>query len=57
MHHACLHTCARCAAQHDESEYGEHVEPASGAHSGGPFRVRVRGDVRVEELRRVLRVR
>ncbi|KXZ47771.1 hypothetical protein GPECTOR_33g653 [Gonium pectorale] len=40
---------------HEDSEYGAEVDPATGRHSGGPFRVRVNPKMRVEELRNVIR--
>jgi hypothetical protein len=32
------------------------VDPETGRHSGGPFKIRVSPDMRVEELRIVIRV-
>ncbi|GLC42997.1 hypothetical protein PLESTM_001411000 [Pleodorina starrii] len=40
---------------HDDSEYGEIQDPATGRHSGGPFKIRVSPKMRVEELRLVIR--
>lgn len=59
-HNKCFYSVSLChvpCLQHDESEYGEHMDAASGAHSGGPFRVRVHADMRVEELRKAIWVR
>lgn len=42
--------------QHTPDEYGTTVDPATGRHSGGPFLLRVRGAMRVEELRLAIRV-
>ena len=41
--------------QHDDSEYGEIVDK-QGKHSGGPFRIDVSPKMRVEDLRKVIRV-
>lgn len=42
-------------SQHDASEYGSTVA-ADGSHSGGPFVINVHPGMRIEELRRVIRV-
>jgi hypothetical protein len=54
-----LHTAPRLAPhapQHDPSEYGSTRGP-DGRHSGGPFQIAVSPKMRVEELRRIIRVR
>jgi hypothetical protein len=54
---ACTHTQnARPCMKHEESEYGEHVD-AAGKHSGGAFEVTVSPKMRIEELRKIIRVR
>eukprot|EP00955_Chlamydomonas_euryale_P054468 355827-Chlamydomonas_euryale.AAC.11 len=40
---------------HEDHEYGA-VDPASGKHSGGPFKIKVAASMRVEDLRLVIRV-
>lgn len=42
--------------QHSEDEYGAEVGP-DGRHHGGPFTIEVSPKMRVEELRKVIRVR
>lgn len=42
--------------QHGEDEYGAAVD-GEGRHSGGPFQIQVSPKMRVEELRKVIRVR
>jgi len=39
---------------HEDHEYGA-VDPASGKHSGGPFKIKVAASMRVEDLRLVIR--
>lgn len=43
------------SALHSDDEYGGEVD-AAGRHSGGPFKVQVSPKMRVEDLRRVIRV-
>jgi hypothetical protein len=42
--------------QHDDHEYGEHIDK-NGKHSGGPFRIDVCPQMRIEEVRLIIRVR
>lgn len=39
------------ATQHDETEYGEKKDPATGAFYGGPFWIEVPPEMRVEHVR------
>lgn len=41
---------------HSDSEYGGEVDPATGRHHGGPFSIMVSPQMRVEELRLIIRV-
>ncbi|KAG1660248.1 hypothetical protein FOA52_007645 [Chlamydomonas sp. UWO 241] len=40
---------------HEDHEYGAVVDPSTGLHSGGPFQISVPADMRVEDLRIVIR--
>ncbi|MEW5307332.1 MAG: hypothetical protein WDW36_009737 [Sanguina aurantia] len=40
---------------HSDSEYGAEVDPATGRHHGGPFSIMVSPQMRVEELRLIIR--
>ena len=46
---------AASIAQHTAEEYGATKGP-DGSHSGGPFTIQVSPKMRIEELRRVIRV-
>ena len=49
------HASASLPRQHTDDEYGEEVGP-DGQHRGGPFSITVSPKMRVEELRKVIRV-
>ncbi len=42
--------------QHGDHEYGEHVNE-KGEHYGGPFTLQISPKMRIDELRKVIRVR
>ena len=56
-HHSPIprHTPLATCLQHSEDEYGEEVGP-DGRHRGGPFTIQVSPKMRVEELRKAIRV-
>ncbi|KAL6752513.1 hypothetical protein V8C86DRAFT_587345 [Haematococcus lacustris] len=40
---------------HSEDEYGAQVDPSTGQHSGGAFKIKVDAGIRIEALRNVIR--
>lgn len=55
-HRTALAACLWLAGlQHSDEEYGEHVNE-QGQHYGGPFTIQVSAKMRIEELRKVIRV-